>query len=88
VAEIYADLRSKEEQRTTALLRSLQLFPITFSVAEPAGRFKQSHSRRGKTLSMPDAIVAAVAIHNHLTLITDNVKDFPMKELSLYSLLN
>jgi predicted nucleic acid-binding protein len=31
VAEVYAGLRPKEEQRTAALLHSLQLYPITFS---------------------------------------------------------
>lgn len=88
VAEVYAGLRPREEQRTVTLLRSLQLFPITFPVAELAGRLKQNHSRKGKTLSIPDTIIAAVAIHNQLTLITDNTKDFPMKELTLYPLPN
>jgi predicted nucleic acid-binding protein len=88
VAEVYAGLRPKEESRTTALLRSLELFPITFPVAELAGRLKQGYSREGKTLSVPDTIVAAVAIHNNLTLITDNTKDFPMKELSLHPSVN
>jgi predicted nucleic acid-binding protein len=36
VAEVYAGLRPKEEQRTAALLRSLQLYPITFPIAELA----------------------------------------------------
>lgn len=31
-------------------------------------------------------MIAAVAIHNRLTLITDNVKGFPMEELALYPL--
>jgi hypothetical protein len=30
--------------------------------------------------------IAAVAIHNQLILVTDNVKHYPMKELSLYPL--
>jgi predicted nucleic acid-binding protein len=88
VTEVYAGMRPKEEQRTDALLRSLQLYPITFSVAEMAGRLKRDHGKKGITLSLPDAIVAAVAIHNQLTLITENVKHFPMKELALYPLLN
>ena len=88
VAEVYAGMRPKEEQRTTALLRSLQLFPITFPVAELGGLLKRGHGKKGVTLSLTDALIAAVAIHNHLTLITDNVKDFPMKELSLYPLPN
>jgi predicted nucleic acid-binding protein len=86
IAEVYAGMRPKEEQRTTALLRSLRLYPIAFPVAELAGLLRRDHARRGVTLSLTDAIIAAVAIHNQLTLITDNVKDFPMKALSLYPL--
>src|SRR5689334_1247137 len=63
VAEVYAGMRPKEEQRTSALLRSLELYPITFAVAELAGRLKRDYSRQGKTLSIPDTIVAAVALH-------------------------
>jgi predicted nucleic acid-binding protein len=86
VAEIYAGLRPKEERRTAALLNSLQFFPITFSIAELAGRLKQIHGGRGKTLAIPDTMIAAVAIGNQLTLLTDNTKDFPMKELRIYPL--
>jgi predicted nucleic acid-binding protein len=86
VAEIYAGVRMKEELRTLDLLSSLQFFPITFRVAELAGRLKQLHGRRGKTLSIPDTMIAAVALDNQLILLTDNVKDFPMKELRLQPL--
>jgi predicted nucleic acid-binding protein len=86
VAEVYAGLRPKEEQRTTALLQSLKLYPITFPVAELAGRLKREYGSKGKTLSIPDTIVAAVVLQNELILITDNVKDFPMRDLDIYSL--
>jgi predicted nucleic acid-binding protein len=86
IAEVYAGMRSKEEERTAAFLRTLELYPITFPVAELAGRLKRDYSRTGKTFTIPDTIIAAVAIHNQLPLITDNRSDFPMKELSLYSL--
>ena len=86
VAEVHAGLRPKEEARTAALLQSLQFYPITFSVAELAGRLKRDHARRGKTLSIPDTMIAAVALHYQLTLITDNAKDFPMADLSFRSL--
>jgi len=59
------------------LLRSLQLHPITFPVAELAGRLKHEYSRQGQTLSLLDTLVAAVAIHSRLTLITDKYKGFP-----------
>jgi predicted nucleic acid-binding protein len=31
-------------------------------------------------------MIAAVAIDNQLTLLTDNTRDYPMKELHLYPL--
>ncbi len=37
-------------------------------------------------LNLGDLIVAAVALHYELTLLTDNVEDLPMKQLSLYPL--
>ena len=86
VAEVYAGLRAKEEAKTAELLTSLQLFPITFAVAELAGRLKREYARKGKTLSIADTIIAAVALEYRLTLITDNVKDFPMRELWLHSM--
>ena len=51
-----------------------------------AGELKRNHSRKGKTLNLGDVIIAAVAIYNDFTLLTDNVKDFPMKNLLLYTL--
>ena len=86
VAEVYAGLRPKEETRTAALLKSLQFYPITFPVAELAGLLKRDYGRKGKTLTIPDTMVAAVALHYRLSLITDNVKDFPMADLSFHSL--
>ena len=38
------------------------------------------------TLNLGDVIIAAVAIHNDLNLLTDNTKDFPMADLALYPL--
>jgi len=55
-------------------------------VARLAGLLKRDHARKGKVLTVSDATVAAVAIAHELTLLTDNVKDFPMKELDLYPL--
>jgi len=86
VAEVYAGMRPKEEPKTSALLQSLRLYPVTFPVAELAGRFKRDYGHKGKTLTIPDVMVAAVAIHYQLTLITDNAKDFPMPDLSFHTL--
>jgi predicted nucleic acid-binding protein len=40
----------------------------------------------GRTLSLPDVTVAAVALMHDLILLTGNVKEFPMPELQIYPL--
>ena len=86
VTEVYAGMRPNEEIRTADLLKSLQLFPISFPVARLAGLLKRDYGKKGVTLAATDVTIAAVAIHNQLTLITDNLKHYPMKELILYHL--
>jgi predicted nucleic acid-binding protein len=51
-----------------------------------AGLLKRDYGRKGVTLATTDATIAAVTIHHELTLITDNLKHYPMKEMSLYPL--
>ena len=86
VTEVYAGLRSHEETRTRELLESLQYFPIIWPVARMAGLLKRDYARKGVTLATTDVTIAATAIHHQLTLITDNHKHYPMKDLILYPL--
>lgn len=88
VAEIYAGIRPAKEPSTAAFLSSLEYYPITFPAARLAGELKRYFGKKGTTLSLTDSVIVAVAIHNQLSLITDNTKDFPMKNLSLYPLPN
>jgi predicted nucleic acid-binding protein len=86
VTEVYAGLRAHEETRTLNLLQSLEYYPISWPAALLAGELKRDYGRKGITLAISDATIAAVALHNELTLITDNLKHYPMKELLLYPL--
>jgi predicted nucleic acid-binding protein len=86
VTEVYAGMREEEQASTAELLDSLQFYPVTFPIARLAGFLKRDYSRKGITLAIGDVTVAAVALYHHLTLITDNAKHYPMKEVSLYPL--
>lgn len=86
VAEVYAGVRPKEETATGEFIGSLQYYPVTLPAARLAGELKRDYSRKGITLNLGDAIIAAVAICNGLALLTDNTKHFPMENLSLYPL--
>jgi predicted nucleic acid-binding protein len=84
VAELYSGMRRGEEGPTEALLGGLHCFELTGTAARIAGKFKFDWSLKGRTLAITDTIVAAIAIENRCELFTDNRKDFPMTELSLY----
>ena len=86
VTEVYAGMRPAEEQKTTALLQSLKFYPVTWEIARLAGELKYEHARNGISLAVSDVTIAAVAIHHQLSLLTDNTKHYPMKNLSLYPL--
>ena len=86
VTEVYAGMREVEQASTAELLDSLLFYPVTFPIARLAGFLKRDYSRKGITLAIGDVTVAAVALYHHLTLITDNAKHYPMKEVSLYPL--
>jgi predicted nucleic acid-binding protein len=80
-AEVLAGMRPQQEQKTLALLRSVTSFPVDASIADQAGRWMYQYARRGIQLSLPDAIIAATALLEGLTLVTINAKHFPMPEL-------
>ena len=86
VTEVYAGLRPKEETATEEFLRSLEYYQLSWPVSRLAGLLKRDYGKKGQTLTVADATIAAVALVHELTLMTDNVKDFPMKDLTLYPL--
>ena len=86
VAELYAGVRPGEESRTEALLAGLESYEINGTDARVAGKLKSSWARKGRTLTLDDAIIAAITIERGCALVTDNRKDFPMAEVQLYPL--
>jgi predicted nucleic acid-binding protein len=86
IAEVYAGMRPEEENATKEFLGALRTHTISVSAAEAAGRLKNQWSRKGRTLTLADTIIAATAIEQGCELVTDNRKDFPMPGLRLYEL--
>jgi predicted nucleic acid-binding protein len=86
ITEVYAGMNQKEQNKTSELMNSLQFLPTTVQIAEQAGLLKRDYGRKGVTLSLPDATIAATAIANGCTLLTENAKDFPMPDLALHPL--
>ena len=45
--------------------------------------YRHIYARSGQPLSVPDTLMAALAVAKDAALITGNVRDFPMPELKL-----
>lgn len=84
LAEVYSGLRSTEEAAAQDFLAALTCFPVTASIAERGGRIRNEFARRGITLGLADAVIAATALEYGLVLATDNRKDFPMAEIEFF----
>ena len=83
IVEVYAGMRENERQVTKKLLNSLEYYEVTRDLAELAGEYKREYAGKGITLSLSDVTIAAVAICNNLTLVTDNIKHYPMAEINI-----
>jgi len=86
VAEVYSGMRPEEVLATGRFFDDLLYVEMSREAARNAGELRAKWRQRGKTLSLPDALIAAVALAENLTLATDNVKDFPMPDLRLLDL--
>ncbi|MGH9415333.1 MAG: PIN domain-containing protein [Terriglobales bacterium] len=86
VGEIHAGMHAWEEAPAQVLLNRLQVFAITPDIGRRGGALKYAWARRGRTLSLDDALIAAVALEHELPLLTDSRRDFPMPELQLWPL--
>jgi predicted nucleic acid-binding protein len=84
VAEIYAGMRSGEEQETEELLSAFPSFPVTEGIAKTAGEIVASRRRIGFTHSLVDMLIAATAVTHGFALLTDNRKDFEIPGLLLF----
>ena len=86
IAEVYSGMRPEEVRITGRFFDDLLYVEISREIARSAGDLRAKWRQRGKTLSLPDAMIAAVALAENLTLATDNVKDYPMPELRFLAL--
>ena len=87
VAELYSGLNAPRRARWDEWLSSLPYWDITRGAAQRAGNDRKTASDAGRTLSVTDSLVAAIAREHGAIVLTSNIKDYPMKDVRVMSLL-
>ena len=86
VAEVYCGVAEEHIARTQKVLGAFDYWPIDEAIARLSGWYRYRYARLGTPLSLTDVLMAAHAVSRDATLITANVKDFPIPELRLLRL--
>ena len=86
VAETYSGLTEDDWPAADRVFAAFEYWDVDAETAKRAGRYRYVYARRGQPLPVTDTLMASLAIANDATLVTGNIKDFPMPELRLEKL--
>ena len=83
VAEIYKNVFPVELTRTEELIDEHQILNVDIKIAKAAGWYWQTFSKKLRTLSLTDCLIAATARVHNCRLVTINAKHFPMTDIEV-----
>ena len=81
LAEFYSGAPQGRDPAMDRFLRRLAYWSISPYVATRAGDDRFRMARRGVTLSMTDALIAATARARQAAVVTANVRHFPLEDV-------
>lgn len=83
LTEFFSGLPQEKRKEWSKFFAALLYWHITKKASVQAGIFRADYQKKGKQLSTADALIAAVSISEQATVVTNNIKDYPMEEVSL-----
>jgi predicted nucleic acid-binding protein len=83
VAEFYAGIRPVQRVEWQQFLDRLVHRDVTRQIAVRAGILRYDLARRGTTLPIADALIAATAFEYGATLVTANIRHFTLPGLEI-----
>jgi tRNA(fMet)-specific endonuclease VapC len=86
IAEVYAGLDPRDKPRAQQFLSACTFLPTSADSARQAGEWRYQYARRGITIALADALIAATAHTHRAKLVTGNTGHYPMTGLSLVDL--
>ncbi len=84
--EFFAGLPPPQQPNWDGWPDGFQYWGIPRPAAQRAGAYRYVFARQGQAISVPDALIAGLARHLDATIITDNLRHFPMTDVRLLSL--
>jgi len=78
VCEVRAGLRTQDEPTFERFLIPTEFVQSGREAATLAGRWRAEVRTAGRTLGLPDALIAASAFHRSGAVVTRNVRDFAL----------
>ncbi|MEO7667589.1 MAG: type II toxin-antitoxin system VapC family toxin [Dehalococcoidia bacterium] len=83
LAEVHTGVADKDRESVGAVLEAFDYWPIEEPVARLAGQYRWGFARQGKQFDVQDMLIGAHARYLDETLVTDNIRDFPIPGLKL-----
>jgi predicted nucleic acid-binding protein len=84
--EVWAGARASEEDTIAEFLSAFEVVDVDREIAKQGARYAVSFRKKGITLSVSDALIAATARNDDLVLVTMNLRHFPMSDIQKQSL--
>lgn len=86
IAEFYSGITPNKRRLWDDFFEILECWAITKSISRQAGIWRYNFSRTGSTISTQDSLIAATALAHNATLLTKNIKDYPMANLRVLTI--
>lgn len=86
VAEVFSGLHARQRAQGRAFLDAMRFLATSPAAARQAGMWRYEFRSRGIQLTTTDSLIAAVAFDLQATLVTGNVRHFPMPDIILLPL--
>lgn len=83
IAEVWAKPQGEEKVRLQELIGELDVIGIDIEIAREAGEYRSQMVKRSGRGYLQDCFLAAQAKVHHLTLVTSNKADFPMRDIKV-----
>lgn len=85
IAEIYKNVFPIEIVRTERIIEDFIHLDVTPRIAKEAGFYWKDYSKKIEKMNILDCIIAATAKEHKASLITLNIRHFPMSDIKIFN---